>query len=266
MTQWHNVTGKPLSSQEWLLTHHFAKIDSRKNFVSKLLSFNPKKIVDLGCGIGLWLELLNEMAPLDCELIGLDTDTLALDEAKRRSQNWSRSVDFINTDFTNELSIPDADMYLAFNIFPYIFDAENFLRKLYSKVGNQKILVIRQYDGGMLRFGPMKQSYRMDLDIALFNSVNGNDSFHHYDMDRVFELLNQSDFKQKDMNFELFQAFSPYSNEFIKYLSKTIEWNMLYVNEPVRNDLKKWLENYLLSSTQDKNSYFIGIDLVAILA
>ncbi len=265
MTQWHNIAGKPLSSTEWLTTHHLAKIDSRKKFVSMLLSFNPKKIVDLGCGIGLWLEIFNEMAPLDCELIGIDMDKSALEEASIRSKNWKRKVQFINADFANKNSIPNADMYLAFNIFPYVFDAEDLLNTLYKKTKNNGMLVVRQYDGGILRFGPLEQIRRIRLDTSIFNSVNNNDSFHHYDMDRVFELLNKSDFRKKDINFELFQAKSPYSNDFLKYLYETIRWNILYVNEIVQHELHMWLENYLQGTEQDKNSYFIGVDLVGIL-
>ena len=33
MSKWHNKTGKPLSSLEWLEVHHNAKLDEREIFV-----------------------------------------------------------------------------------------------------------------------------------------------------------------------------------------------------------------------------------------
>lgn len=35
MSKWHNKIGKPLSSLEWLETHHNAKLIEREIFVQK---------------------------------------------------------------------------------------------------------------------------------------------------------------------------------------------------------------------------------------
>ena len=37
MSKWHNKIGKPLSSLEWLETHHNAKLIEREIFVQKIL-------------------------------------------------------------------------------------------------------------------------------------------------------------------------------------------------------------------------------------
>jgi len=69
-----NSSGKPLADANWLEIHHRAKLPERIKFAQKLATYNPKKIVDLGCASGLWLELLNQILPNDCEFIGIDSD------------------------------------------------------------------------------------------------------------------------------------------------------------------------------------------------
>ncbi len=54
------------------------------------LNFKPKRIVNLGCGTGLWLELINNTIDFDCEFIGIDSDKLALEEAKKKSIRWNK--------------------------------------------------------------------------------------------------------------------------------------------------------------------------------
>jgi len=75
-----NSSGKPLANSSWLLNHHRAKIPERTAFAKRLAKLQPKKIVDLGCATGLWLELLNEILPLDCEFIGIDSDIESLEK------------------------------------------------------------------------------------------------------------------------------------------------------------------------------------------
>ena len=85
MISQENSTGRPLADAKWLENHHRAKLPERTAFAKKLAKLNPKNIVDLGCATGLWLELLNDILPSDCEFIGIDSDKeslkLATDEA-----------------------------------------------------------------------------------------------------------------------------------------------------------------------------------------
>ena len=69
MNSEENSSGKPLANSSWLLNHHRAKIPERTAFAKRLAKLQPKKIVDLGCATGLWLELLNEILPQDCEFM-----------------------------------------------------------------------------------------------------------------------------------------------------------------------------------------------------
>ena len=89
-----NASGKPLADALWLENHHRAKLPERTAFAKKLADLYPKRIVDLGCASGLWLELLDKLLPSDCEFIGIDSDNDILKIAKDRSKNWNRKTSF----------------------------------------------------------------------------------------------------------------------------------------------------------------------------
>ena len=262
--KWNNLSGRPLSSSDWLYEHHIAKLVERTTFIKKLfINFKPKKIIDLGCGTGLWLDLINNVIDFDCEFIGIDSDQIALDEAKKRSANWNRKVTYIQSDFTSIQNFPTADLYLAFNIFSYIESPFYFIDVIRNKLSDNGKLIIRQYDGAAIRFGPMNHELRISIENVLFNSVNYSQTFKHYDLDRVFEVIENSSFSHKEINFELFKRNSPYPEDFYKYYNNTIKWTINYLNENMSKELQKWYTRHLV---ENNPSYFYEVDLVSILS
>ena len=218
--------------------------------------------MDLGCGPGLWLDLLDEITSPNCKLIGIDSDLKSLEEIKKRSHSLGRELDLIFCDLENEIDkIPKSDIILAFNIFPYLNDPLKFLNKLKLRLNENGKIIIRQYDGGTLRFGPMTNELRFLIDNSLFDSVGASKEFYHYDMDRVYNIINSSNFNKKEIEFEIFQKRPPYSKEYLRYFESTIEWNLRYLSQKARLGLEKWYtENFPL------NTYFIEVDLVAELS
>ncbi|QNB06084.1 class I SAM-dependent methyltransferase [Herbaspirillum frisingense] len=218
MSSWHNNSGKPLASDSWLEAHHRAKLPERRAFAEKIATHKPQRIVDLGCGIGLWLELCAQTVDPACELVGIDVDPDCLSKAEKRLQPFSNKMQFIPLDLEgNGAELPEADIYLAFNIFPYIPDLPALLRTLRSKIRAGGYLIVRQYDGALLRVGPMQSRDRQIIDTSLMTALAGSAQFKHYDLDRVFEALTQSAFEHQDIDFETFKRLSPYDSQFKDY-------------------------------------------------
>ncbi len=263
-SKWYNSSGQPLSSSEWLKNHHLAKLPERKEFIKRLLKdFRPKQIIDLGCGTGLWLDLFNEFVSDDCEFIGIDNDSNSISEAENISKSWNRQSKFIVCDIFNEKDkIPNGDLFLAFNIFPYISNAKLFLEIIQSKMNINAKLAIRQYDGNTMRFGPMSSEDRLSMDNSLYSAVGNSNQFHHYDLDRVYTLISNSSFNNKNIMFEIFQRNTPFPNEFINYFEGTIEWNIHYLSEYDSEKLEKWYQEY----KKNASVYFVEVDLTAILS
>lgn len=264
MTKWHNKSGKPLSSLEWLKIHHSAKLPERKLFVQSLIyNINPKRIIDLGCASGLWLDIFNEFLSKDCEFIGIDINKDSIVEAKKLSKKWDRKVSFLNIDIVNDSNlIPEGDLFLAFNLFCYIEDASSFINIINSKINNDGCFVIRQYDGATMRFGPMPYEDRNYIEDSLFNAVGDSKQFKHYDIDRIYNELINSSFDNKQIFFETFEKHSPFSDDFHQYYKGTIEWTINYINDTESKTLQQWYSNY----HNQLGYYFLENYLVSVLS
>jgi SAM-dependent methyltransferase len=254
-----NLSGKPLCSAEWLEAHHRAKLPERRAFAESLVSRSPKRVVDLGCGTGLWLSLFHELLPPDCEFIGLDSDSDSLLRAQERAHGWNRRTRFDQIDLGVEAdAVPEGDVTLSFNIFPYLADPGVLLSRLARRGGT---VAVRQYDGGALRFGPMDTEVRALVESSLRASVFGSEEFRHYDLDRVVELLSSAPFHRSEITFELFTRTAPFPQEFLAYYQGTLDWTMELVSEDARRALMAWLKE-----VQSHSCYFFEVDLTAILS
>lgn len=261
MISQENSSGMPLADSNWLENHHQAKIPERKAFAKRLANLNPKKVVDLGCATGLWLDLLNQELPKDCEFVGIDSDSQSLAIARERSKQWNRKISFIKLDLEKDASlIPAGDITLAFNIFPYINNLESFIKTLSSRTP-RGILAIRQYDGASIRFGPMPTSERQKIEISLRVATENSQKFNHYDMDRTFSALHKSNYKHCEYNFELFERTSPFSNDFLPYYEGMLNWTCQHLSDNSAEYLRSWMNK----ETQ-KDKYFYEVDLVALLS
>lgn len=263
MKSQENESGKPLADIEWLYNHHNAKLKERRAFALQLAKFMPKSIVDLGCASGLWLELLDDYMPDDCTFIGIDSDEAALTVALEKSKNWKHKASFIQLDLECDASkIPSADLTLAFNIFPYIKNLDKFIYILSNRTPKGRI-AIRQYDGASIRFGPMDTYNRQRIEASLRVATEGSQKFRHYDMDRTFESLYKSKYKNIISGFELFERSAPFDSDFIPYYEEMLDWTCNHISEQASEYLKQWLEEDL---GHKMPRYFYEVDLVAFVS
>lgn len=264
MTNRHNPTGKPLAAADWLEAHHRAKLPERKAFASRLASLSPTRVVDLGCATGLWLDLLNDVLPLECEFVGIDSDGESLTLAKERASEWDRPTEFLSIDLESEAnSIPAADLTLAFNVFPYIDDLAEFLAVL-DRRAPRGTLAVRQYDGASIRFGPMPTAARQSIEVSLRTAVETSQQFKHYDLDRVFASLAASRYELQTTEFELFARSSPFPEDFIDYYLGTLDWTIDLLSPNAAATLEAWRSDPAGLSRGSR--YFFEVDLVAIVS
>lgn len=263
MNTQENSSGKPLADAEWLDNHHKAKLPERKAFAEKLVEYNPKTILDLGCASGLWLDVFDKVMPNDCSFIGIDSDEESLELARIRSRSWDRASSFMKLDIENQTSlIPPADLTLAFNIFPYIKDLNLFLKVLFNRCPCG-VLAIRQYDGASIRFGPMPTDKRQAIESSLRVATENSKKFRHYDLDRAYEALNNSPYKKMSYSFELFERTSPFSEDFIPYYRDMLQWTCDHISESSAKYLSGWLDE---DANYSMKRYFFEVDLVAVLS
>lgn len=260
MLSHENSVGKPLADGVWLEAHHRAKLPEREAFARRLAAMRPRRVVDLGCATGLWLELLNEVLPTDCVFVGIDGDDEALASAAARSAAWRREVSFLKLDLETDASqIPSADLTLAFNVFSYITDLGAFL-DLLAERQPRGALAVRQYDGASIRFGPLATSERQRLEADLRVATDRSERFRHYDLDRAWDIMHESPYYNGVYEFELFARTSPFPTAFADYYHGTLEWTRNFLSPDGAAKLDAWM------ARQNNSRYFFEVDLVAILS
>jgi len=91
-----NECGLPLNAIEWLVTHHRSKLVEREEMIQGLHLKRGGKIVDAGCGPGLWTPLLANAVGPRGHVMGVDLSAEALITAQQRSQGewYERQVSY----------------------------------------------------------------------------------------------------------------------------------------------------------------------------
>jgi hypothetical protein len=125
---------------------------------------------------------------------------------------------------------------------------------------NGGALAVRQYDGGALRFGPMESRLRSAIEASLRASVASSDQFRHYDMDRVYTLLEHAPFRKRKIAFEFFSRTAPFPESFIPYYDGTLAWTLDLLSEETAEALQTWFDN------PGSGHYFFEVDLTAVLS
>jgi len=262
MSSWENPSGAPLADSSWLEVHHLAKLPERLAFAEKMAKLRPKTVVDLGCATGLWLELLHQTFPADTKFIGIDADQASIDAAAARAANWGREVEFLKLDLNKDWDkIPAADLTIAFNTFNYIKDLPGLLTALSHRTP-KGTLVVRQYDGDSIRFGPMKTAERQLMESALYQALAKNDTFDHYDLDRTYEALENADYADKKLHFELFERTRPFSKGLAAYYRNKVEYFHSELTGEAAEQFGAWIEK----NATDPNGYFYEVDLIGWLS
>ena len=262
MSSWANPSGAPLADSSWLEVHHLAKLPERLAFAEKLAKLRPQTVVDLGCATGLWLELLHKTMPAETKFIGIDADAASIAQAAERAKDWGRQVEFRQLDLNTQADqIPAADLTIAFNTFNYIKDLPGLINTLASRTP-RGTLVVRQYDGASIRFGPMNTAERQQMETALFQALAENDSFDHYDLDRTFAALENSDYTDKKLHFELFERTRPFSPGLDAYYRNKMEYFHGEMNGPAAEQFRNWIDK----NSTDPNGYFYEVDLIGWLS
>jgi SAM-dependent methyltransferase len=256
-----NPSGLPLAGSEWLVAHHRAKLPERRAFSEQLAALGPSRVLDLGCGPGLWLDELDKLLPPECEFVGVDSDEATLSQAAQRAERWQRPVTFECLDLESATALPDADLTLLFNVSPYLPQVDALLADLAQRGGN---VAVRQYDGAALRFGPIETQDRAMIEDALRAAVLGSGQFRHYDLDRMYTAIEQAPFRSRDVSFELFARTSPFPAEFMEYYTGTLEWTLDLLSDAAGERLRAWWERRKVDARLP--AYFVEVDLVALLS
>lgn len=150
-----NECGLPLNAIEWLVTHHQSKITERERMIQDLHLKDGGKVVDAGCGPGLWTPLLAKAIGSQGRIIGVDLSAEALVTARQRGcgQWYERQVRYKQSSLEH-LPVANGSVHTIFsaNVSQYLPEPVKTFAMLgrYLLPGGQ--LAIKDIDFGTLCF------------------------------------------------------------------------------------------------------------------
>ncbi len=150
-----NECGLPLNAIEWLVTHHRSKLVERERMIQDLQLTHGSKIVDAGCGPGLWTPLLARAIGPRGRIVGVDLSAEALVTARQRSRGqWYEGQVSYKQGSLEHLPIASGSVQAIFsaNVSQYVPEPVETFAALgrYLLPGGR--LAIKDIDFGTLRF------------------------------------------------------------------------------------------------------------------
>lgn len=150
-----NECGLPLNAIEWLVTHHQSKMAERECMIQDLHLRDGSKVVDAGCGPGLWTPLLAKAIGPQGRIVSVDLSAEALVTAKQRSRDqWYEGLVCYKQSSMERLPVARGSVQTIFsaNVSQYLPEPVKTFAQLgqYLLPGGQ--IVVKDIDFGTLRF------------------------------------------------------------------------------------------------------------------
>ena len=154
-TVYSNECGLPLNAIEWLVTHHRSKLVEREHMIQDLQLTPGSKIVDAGCGPGLWTPLLARAIGPRGRIIGVDLSAEALVTARQRGRDqWYEGQVSYKQGSMEHLPVASGSINTIFsaNVCQYVPEPVETFATLGRYLSPGGRLVIKDIDFGTLRF------------------------------------------------------------------------------------------------------------------
>lgn len=150
-----NECGLPLNAIEWLETHHRSKLIERELMIQDLHLKRGCRIVDAGCGPGLWTPLLARAIGPRGRIIGVDVSAEALVTAQQRSHGqWYEGQVHYKQGSMEHLPVASSSIHTIFsaNVSQYLPEPIQTFATLGRYLVPGGHLVIKDIDYGTMRF------------------------------------------------------------------------------------------------------------------
>lgn len=248
-----NECGLPLNAISWLETHHKSKLAERAQMIRDLRLKHNGRIVDAGCGPGLWTPLLARAVGPHGQILGVDVSVEALVTARSRSQGaWFAPRVLYQQGSIEHLPVANGsiDAIFSANVCQYLPDPVKTFMLLGRYLAPGGRLVVKDIDFGTLRFHAIDPSLqarvfqareewerqRILLDYAFEDSWVGS---------KLAGYLRAAGYEHVQEKSYTIARRAPLTPEFRAYLQGIGEW---FVCEDApflaRDDVRTWLDYF----------------------
>lgn len=215
---------------QWLLDHHEAKAKYRREMVDAL-SLRPGDIVlDVGCGPGLWSELIAEKVWPTGRVVGLDLSAQLIRYARRRqTESRYRDIMEFHEGSFYDLPFPDNSFSAVFfgNCFSYVTDPERVLAEQKRVTCSGGKIAVKDFDGGFILFHPVDHELSCRVLGAAARRLKKyplNPAFDNYVGRKLDGLIKQANLVEVKTISYAIQLVSPLSGASKRYITGNAQW------------------------------------------
>ncbi len=161
-----NECGLPLNAITWLETHHQSKLAEREKMIRDLHLKRGSRIVDAGCGPGLWTPLLARAIGSRGYIVGVDVSVEALVTAQQRGRGqWYEGQVSYKQGSIENLPVPGGSIHSIFsaNVSQYLPEPVETFAKLGRYLVPGGRLVVKDIDFGTLRFSHVDPALQLRI-------------------------------------------------------------------------------------------------------
>lgn len=241
-------TGQKFASSSWLTNHYLSKSPQLIRHITSLPIYPGDRVLDLGCGIGFYMEHFLQMVGSSGEVVGIDHDPALTAIARKNLQksffdNW----DIATADlFDSAIDFSRFNKIVLFNGLSYQKDLFSKITSLYKRLSVGSLLIIKDFDMATSIYNPIDKRLHGELIEAVKKeiSVNPDNNINKF----VGSALHGLSRKLREEN--LLARFGHISTRIRSPSSKLNSWQRrmpIPYQWPVPTVLKK------LSTTSDPN-------------
>jgi len=258
---------------DWLLDHHKTKENERSQMVNDLNLKPGDRVLDLGCGPGLWTSMIAERIKPNGYVIGVDLSEDLIKYAKKRIRKnpLKKIIKFQQGDFFN-IPFDDNSFDVVFfgNCYAYVTEAKRVLeeqKRVTTKYGR---IIAKDFDGAIIIFHPIDPYLSAKILAATAKGLKEKPThqfFNNYTGRELHGLFLKAGLKDISTKSYAIQKLAPLTQEAKSYITGNAKWyaeiGAPYLSE---TDLQEWYAHF--DSTSDKyilnleEFYFCMIEVV----
>lgn len=243
--------GLELTSIQWLLDHHATKEGERQQMVDDLGISLGCRLMDLGCGPGLWTPLFAKKLSEHGKIHGVDFDENLIDFAKQHNNHLIEAgiADFSVADF-NSLPFADDsfDLVFAGNCTMYVADFARFFTELKRVTTNGGRIAEKSFEGSCLIYYPIEPGLtaRVLAGVAASQCEDvGQDHFDNYCGSSSIDRFRAANLQSIHAKTYAIQKTAPLSLSAKRYLTSNALWHGQVCAEFVSpRDLELWHSHF----------------------
>ncbi len=242
--------GLQLSAIDWLLDHHSAKEPERRQMVEDLELKSGEVVLDLGCGPGLWTQLLAQHVGPSGKVVGVDFSPglirYAVDVASRGVQDVTGFViaDFYRIPFADNTF----DATFFGNCLSYVPDPNSLLNehKRVTRPGGR--VIIKDFDGAVIIFHPVDVQLSLTVLHAAARALAEaapDAQFDNFVGRKLHGMLLRAGFEDVSTRTYAVQKVAPLEPETKRYIAGNAGWYGRTASPYLStHELRQWQEAF----------------------